>query len=104
MACVVEQEARMGSSDYHITIVIDRRDMGLAAGDLDMFKAFFKVGLLGDKQGGAKDKHTFVASAGGQSPLRHDETIMIDHVSLPVCLCTQTFAELYPMKLYRVCT
>lgn len=48
MACVVEQEARMGSSDYHITIVIDRRDMGLAAGDLDMFKAFFKVGPLGD--------------------------------------------------------
>lgn len=102
----------MGSSDYHITILIDRRNMGLAAGDLDMFKAFFKVGVLGD--GGRR--HQMGTSRGSQrvhswppEDASHHFgtmrwfTIMID-LCLCMCLCTQTFAELYPMKLYRVGT
>lgn len=71
-----------------------RRDVGLGPGDLDMFKAFFKVLLL-----------LLMVAVVVMTSCNSNEILLClvcFDCGWLVCVLPQTFATLYPMKLYRV--
>jgi hypothetical protein len=92
------QAERMGTSDYRVTVLIDRRHIGLGNQDLELFKRFFQVkrrqGVQGQEAGGEGG----MLCVGG-SCINGE---VRQAVGLPVVTAWQMFAELYPMKLYQV--
>lgn len=83
----------MGTSDYRVVLLIDRRGANVFNQDIELYKAFFKVSRM---------VHVLCVRV----PVRADPN-GVPSISLgaAVYTCThgqQTFADLYPMKLYRV--